>query len=154
MDGRFDAVICLGNSISLIAPAELPAAVANMAVMAAPGGTLVLHTINYPAIARRDGEPWGPVRVLADGTLLLKGFIPRDEGPWDTIFVVLRRRGDGGWERTPYRFGLHPHTRSAVVDAAERCGCKAESCLGGFRDEDPDDPASADLVYVFRLPAG
>lgn len=159
MDGRFDAVLCLGNSISLTAPAELPSIVANMAAMVAPGGALVLHTINYPALARRSGEPWGPVRVLDDETLLLKGFIPRDEGPWDTVFVVLKRRDDGGWERTPYRFELHPHARSAVVDAAESCGCTAEGCWGGFGQgegggEDPDDPASADLVYVFRSPAG
>jgi SAM-dependent methyltransferase len=159
MDDRFDAVLCLGNSISLSAPADLPSIVANMAAMVAPGGALVLHTINYPALARRSGEPWGPVRVLDDGTLLLKGFVPRDDGPWDAIFVVLRRLEDGRWDRTPYRFGLHPHERSAVIDAAERCGCRAESCWGGFGHgggggEDPDDPASADLVYLLRKPAG
>jgi hypothetical protein len=94
------------------------------------------------------------VRELADGTLLLKGFVPRGKEPWDVIFVALKQMGGGRFERRPYRFQVHPHDREALVRAAGNAGLALRSLHGGFEGEDPADGASADLVYVFTNPSG
>lgn len=147
----FDSVLCLGNSIALIPAEELPAAMANMAGMLRHGGVLVAHTINFPLLAGRAEDPWGPVRQFDDGTLLLKGFVPREGSPWDVIFISLKpgdERGTMG--RSVSRFQVHPHSREAVVDASEQAGLATLGIHGGFAGEAPDDPRSADLVYLFR----
>jgi SAM-dependent methyltransferase len=149
-DPPFEGLVCLGNSICLAAPAEMPSALENMARLLAPGSFAVVHTINYPALARREGDPWGPVRRLADGTLLLKGFVPRGEQPWDVIFVALKPGAGGAWGRETFRFRLHPHSSAALEDAGSKVGLRLEALHGGFQGEDPADGASADLVYVFR----
>ncbi len=148
-DHPLDGVVCLGNSISLIPPEGLKKTLGAMARLLGSGGILVVHTINYPMLACRKGDPWGPVRELADGTLLLKGFVPRGENPWDALFVALRRERDG-WTREPFRFSLHPHRRDQVEKGARDAGLEVENVFGGFAGERPDDAGAADLVYVFR----
>jgi ubiquinone/menaquinone biosynthesis C-methylase UbiE len=145
----FDGVICLGNSISLVSPDAVEKTLGEMARLLGSGGILVVHTINYPMLAGRKGDPWGPVRELADGTLLLKGFVPRGEDPWDALFVALRR-GEDGWTREPFRFSLFPHRREQIEKSARGAGLDVENVFGGFAGEKPDDTGAADLVYVFR----
>jgi len=147
----FEAVFCLGNSIALIPGSELSSALANMALLLGMGGRLVAHTINFPNLARRGDEPWGPVRRLEDGTLLLKGFVPRGLDPWDVIFISLEpQEGAAPPVRTVSRFQVHPHTSEEVVAAAESAGLVLRERHGGFAGEEPDDFRSADLVYLFE----
>jgi len=149
---RFDSVICLGNSISLIPPGELDVVLANLAGLLVDSGVAIVHTINYSTLAARPEQPWGPVRVLENGDLLLKGFVPQTGGPWDALLVALDRSdsGTGKWRRRVFRFQLYPHVRDAVERAGRRAGMVLEACYGGFRQEPAEAATSADLVYVFR----
>jgi len=149
-DRLFDGVLCLGNSLSLIPPDNVPEAFENMAGLVGPGGVLVVHTLNYPALAARKEEPWGPVRKAPEDVPLLKGFVPHDGGrPWDAIFIRLGRKS-GSWKRKVYRFLLHPHGRDALEAAARDSGLVFDELFGGFAGENPGDPRSADLLYLFR----
>ncbi len=147
---RFDGIVCLGNSLALVDGNELPRALENLSAILSPGGVLVIHTINFPMLAARDEEPWGPVRGLADGSLLLKGFVPRGGDPWDVLFVHLARAEEEGWTRRTHRFRLFPHTRDSVASGAARAGLELIELAGGFCGERPDDTRSADLVYLFK----
>lgn len=148
--GRFDAAFCLGNSISLVEPGEaLRKAVQGFSALLEPGGLGVMHTINYPVLAERAEEPWGPVRVLEDGALMLKGFIPRAQGPWEVVLILLEMDDKNRWQRRPVRFNVHPHDRADLEEAAQAAGLTLLDLKGGFTGEDPSDPKSSDLVYLF-----
>ena len=147
---RYDAIVCVGNSLALVDGDELPRALSNLAGLLSPGGVLVLHTINFPRLAARDEDPWGPVRCLADGSLLLKGFVPRGAEPWDVIFVSLSHDERKGWTRKTHRFRLFPHATGAIEKGGLRAGLEMAGLFGGFCGERPDAEGAADLVYVFK----
>jgi len=56
VEGPFDAILCLGNSLPhLLEPADLDAAFAGFAGLLAPGGIVVLGLLNYARVlARRE----------------------------------------------------------------------------------------------------
>lgn len=149
--GVFDAALCLGNSLSLVPPGPaLARTFLGLASLLKAGGLLVAHTLNYSALAARDRDPWGPVRTLPDGTLLLKGFLPRASGPWDVLFIALASGGeDGEPVLEPVRFPVHPHGTETIQATAAAAGLAMESLHGGFRGEPPEDPRSADRIYLF-----
>jgi 2-polyprenyl-3-methyl-5-hydroxy-6-metoxy-1,4-benzoquinol methylase len=150
LEGAFDAALCLGNSIALIEPGPLlTQALAGLAGLLDRGGRLILHTINFPMLAARSGEPWGPVRMLDDGSLVLKGFIPRTDGPWEVVLLLLEKGDESGWKRRIARFQVHPHSRNVLEAAASDAGMRLERVTGGFGGESPEDPDSADLLYAF-----
>jgi hypothetical protein len=120
-----------------------------LASLLKPNGLLILHTINYPMLARRKEDPWGPVRDLADGSLVLKGFFPRIPGPWDGLLMLLEKKKEGTWVPTPVRFELHPHNPGEIQNAGERSGLVLKAISGGFEGQHPEDPESADLLYEF-----
>ena len=117
--GVFQGVLCLGNSLALLPVEELPGALRNMARLLAPGGVLVAHTVHFDALARRGGEPWGPVRRLPGGART-----PRS----GRRFL----RGGGG-RRTLGGSGLYLHAVSrasaALIRAARfsSAGCSART---------------------------
>ena len=146
----FDAAICLGNSLSLVEPGEaLKKAFDGLSRLLKSAGLLVVHTVNYPMLALRNEPPWGPVRILEDDSLVLKGFIPHEQGSWDVVLIHLLPKSDGLWERKPVILKVHPHNSQAMEDAAAKAGLFLQSTWGGFAGESPDDPRSADLVYEF-----
>jgi SAM-dependent methyltransferase len=145
----FDALLCLGNSLSLAAPRDLPAVLENMAALLTGTGIAILHSLNYPMLACRGSEVWGPVRKLEDGTSLLKGFIPRGDDPWDVLFVALTPAEGKEEKPRSCRFQLYPHAQASVAAAARQAGLNLANLHGGFQGEEPADAASADLVYVF-----
>ena len=148
LDAAFDAAVCMGNSISLVGGGEdLEAALTGLGSLLKPSGLLIVHSINYPMLAKRRDDPWGPVRVLEDGTLILKGFIPRPAGPWDAVMIRLARDEKGRWQREPIRFELHPHIPSDMESAAREAGLSLTAVHGGFGTGASEDPKSADLVY-------
>ncbi|MFH1999830.1 MAG: class I SAM-dependent methyltransferase [Planctomycetota bacterium] len=147
----FDAVICMGNSLSLVAPGkELEQALRGIAHMLRPSGMFIAHTLNYPMLAGREEDPWGPVRILTDGSLLLKGFIPCHEGPWDALFLWIEKQVDTKWVSHPTRFKIYPHTVPDLMKAAAQAGLIFRSVAGGFKNESVNDPGSADLLYEFE----
>jgi SAM-dependent methyltransferase len=148
MEAAFDAAICMGNSISLAGPGkDLEVALSGLGSLLKPSGLLLVHSINYPMLAKRREDPWGPVRVLEDGGLILKGFIPRQSGPWDAVLIHLAKDEQDNWQRHPVRFELNPHSPSDLKNAARGAGLSLKAVQGGFESEAPDAPKSADLVY-------
>jgi SAM-dependent methyltransferase len=145
--GRFDAALCLGNSLALVpAGPELEQALQGLAGLVKPGGIVVAHTINFPMLARRGKDPWGPVRVLDNGDLVMKGFLPQSRDRWDALLIHLERNASGAFDRRTVRFTLYPHTPEQMRAA----GLVRKALHGGFSGESHDAPASADLVYLFQ----
>ena len=152
--GAFDAALCLGNSVALVPPGgALKAALSGLCGLVKPGGGLIVHTVNFPMLARRPADPFGPVRKLVDGSLLIKGFLPREGDSWDVLFLRLTKKPAGGWIPEPVRFQVHPHGSAEMESAGKAAGLCLDALRGGFNNEPPDAPDSGDLVYEFtRLP--
>ena len=144
----FDGVICMGNSIALVPPGRaFQEALDGLAALLRPGGTMLLHTLNFPMLARREDEPWGPVRTKGMGFLVLKGIIPRESGPWDVVLVTLEQDDRFRWHREVARFEVHPHSEVDIRKGARKAGLTVTEVQGGFAGESPREPRSGDLVY-------
>ena len=130
---NLDAVLCLGNSLSLVPPGkELQKVMFGLSELLRSEGVLILHTLNYASLSEKKSDLWGPVRVLENGSIVLKGFIPHRDKAWDVILVHLERSSDGAWSRNPCRFEIHPHGVRDVKEAAARAGLTFKRSSGGF----------------------
>jgi glycine/sarcosine N-methyltransferase len=144
----FDAVLCVGNSLSMVPEGEVAASLSGLGAAVRPGGVLVLHVLNALAFAERRLR-FLPLRAQArDGHTVLfqKIYEPRDDG-LGVHFLVTEQGTDGAWRsgvdssllanRPPERLG-------ALLAAA---GFRRLEQFGDY-DGGPLRPDSTDLVIV------
>ncbi|MDD5555988.1 MAG: class I SAM-dependent methyltransferase [bacterium] len=148
-DDRFDAVICTGNSLSQLASlGEVGEAVAAMAAVCRPGGTAVLHILNYrpilerPAVAR-------PVRIVgAQGRreFFQKIFIP---GPAGVEALMVRvAEEDGGWRSSVSGGTLLPIPEEELGARVRAAGFDILARNGNYAGAPFDAAGSADLILT------
>ena len=144
----FDAVLCVGNSLSMVPEEELEASVQGLAAAVRPGGILVLHVLNALQFAERR-PVFLPLRARKrEGrhVLFQKVYEPREEG-LGVHFLTIEERPDGTWQtsvdsglianRPPERIrGL---LKAAGFDRLDTFGDYAGAAL---------DPTSTDLITV------
>jgi SAM-dependent methyltransferase len=149
--GAFDAVICVGNSLSLVPDtAGLRGALRGMLAALRPGGVCVAQVLNLWRL------PEGPttwqkckrLRLSDRGVLLLKG-IHRVGGK--AYIDVLEIDPQGSAERSRFDsrtfLGLEPE---ALQRAAEAAGADDVRFYGSFEREPYERDASPDIVMMAR----
>jgi glycine/sarcosine N-methyltransferase len=149
----FDAVICTGNSLPLAgSPDALRAAVKSMHDVMAPGGLLVLHTLNYGLIAEGASAYEGPrARYVDDREILFLKIFRKVRRLCDMDIVVLEKQA-GEWKRA------ETHARVWAVEQAEleamvtAAGFERLQVWGGYEPKPFDPAASRDLILVARKP--
>jgi SAM-dependent methyltransferase len=95
---RFDAVICVGNSLSQLPDlAGVKDAIRNFASVCRPGGVLALHVLNYRSLLKKEmvAQPLRVVGVEGRREFFQKIFLPRVKGV--DVVTVHGRECDGGW---------------------------------------------------------
>jgi SAM-dependent methyltransferase len=146
---RFDAVVCVGNSVACLdSTADLDAAVSRMAAHLSPGGVLVLEPWFFSAkflagrvdghLHRRDGRVVAQLtRFAAEGERIRM----------DARFVVADETGFDEFDET---LSARAFPRSAYEDAVRRAGLEATFVRGfTWADGRPTAPG----LFVGTRPA-
>ena len=120
-EAPFDALLCLGNSLSHVLNAEaLQAAVDDFAQLLRPGGKALIHLRNLPLAAVK-GERWLPLRAetAADGTdwIFQRLYDFEPDGRIAFHFVVLHRPPGQPWQRRIERTHLRAWTQPELATA-------------------------------------
>jgi len=152
-DERFDAVVCVGNSLTLAPTDEdVAQAVREMHAVLNPGGICVLGIFNWDLLARV-GVRIMPASVATRGgeeVTFLRVFHHR--GDRIDLNIVVMSRKNGGVETrvlAAHQRPVGPERLSAYLESA---GFSSVETFSGY-DRKPFDPATSDnLLVVARKP--
>ena len=147
VDGPFDAVLCLGNSLPhVLEPAELGAAVGGFAGLLAPGGVVVLGILNYARILARGERVVGVTRRGQAEYLRFYDFL--DE--LVRFNVLTMRWTDRGCQHELAGALLRPYTRGDLDAVLGEHGLRQVEHYAGMGFEPFDEAESDALVVVAR----
>jgi glycine/sarcosine N-methyltransferase len=151
LDGQFDAVTCLGNSLPhLLTDDALAAALADFRALLRQGGILVLHNNNYDAILdHRDRFMPLAARHTPDGHKLFVRFFdfPHEPGPLAFNVVVLSQEPNG-WTMEVNSTKHRPVRRRDVEALLIGAGFSAPEMYGSFAGDPFDEDRSDNLIAV------
>ncbi len=148
VDKQHDAVICMGNSLPhLLADEDFDAALAGFRKMLAPGGTLVLHVLNYDAILEQQDRLVGANRSGELEFVRFYDFLP--DGLLQ--FNVLRLQWSGAdCSQSLQSTILRPYRHDELRTALTRHGYADVAAFGNLRMGPFDQATSGSLVMVAR----
>ncbi|MBP7866750.1 MAG: class I SAM-dependent methyltransferase [Acidobacteria bacterium] len=150
---RFDAVVCLGNSLTL-APtdADVARALWQMHGMLRPGGIAVVHIFNWDKLARERLRIMPATASALDGheVTFLRVFHHRGDRI-DLNIVVVTREGERVQTRVLTAV-QRPVGPGRLVGLAREAGFRRLETFAGY-DRRPFDPESSDqLVLLASVP--
>jgi SAM-dependent methyltransferase len=151
---RYDAVLCLGNSLPHLLTGEAVArALADFAAVLRPGGLLVVQNRNFDRVWALRERFMGPqTHREGDREWLFVRFYDFHEDTLTFNMVRLRRTSDG-WSQDVEATELRPIFRDDLAAALDAAGFSPAGYYAGY-DGAPFDPAtSGDLLAVARLGA-
>ncbi|WP_238472975.1 class I SAM-dependent methyltransferase [Desulforamulus profundi] len=134
IDGKFDAVICIGNSlVHLLTDKDIVTALTQMKERLYHGGTLILQTINYDRILK------GSITQLPDivnnqaGIIFTRQYDFRPDGLIDFKTTLIKNGSDGsqrslGSGQVP----LRPITKAELENFLHAAGFDDIEIFGGF----------------------
>lgn len=157
--GPYHAILCVGNSIATQdSRARLDAFLSGAARLLAPGGRLILQSLNFARFAGRE-RLYQPVRSgFVDGreTLFLKvvdvpsaslGETPRR----GRIDIVVMQRQEDAWTSAVQEGRISCWSQEEVDESLRRAGFTPMDWYGDHEDAPYDPSASVDLICVARL---
>ena len=155
--GRFDALLCLGNSLPhVLSPAELAAAFADFAACLRPGGLLLVQNRNFEAILAAR-QRWMEPQPYQEGDkewLFIRFYDYLPGGLIDFNFLTLQRSAGGTWGQSHTTTRLRPQTAQELLAAVAAAGFDKIETFGGM-DGSPFDPAaSPNLILTARKSVG
>jgi glycine/sarcosine N-methyltransferase len=147
----FHVIVCTGNSLPLAgSPEGLRQAIKSMHDVLAPGGVIVLHTLNYAMIAEGGNVYEGPrVRQVEDREILFLKVFRKIRHQCDLDIIVLEKQA-GAWKR------LETHARAWALEQPELetmvsgAGFVRLQFYGGYEPKPFDPAASRDMILVAR----
>lgn len=148
---RFDALLCLGNSLPhLLTPADRAAALADFAACLSPGGLLLVQNRNFDAILERRERWMEPQSHRAgDQEWLFFRFYDFDPGGALTFnLATLQREGTGAWQQKIASTRLWPVTREELTAALSASGFDNIVCYGDMAGAPFDQTHSPNLVVT------
>jgi 2-polyprenyl-3-methyl-5-hydroxy-6-metoxy-1,4-benzoquinol methylase len=149
---RFDAVLCLGNSLPhLLSQAALVEALEHMRARLHPGGVLILHNLNYDLRVKKQPRFFA---ASGDADALVWRFA--DYGPEYITFhtALFERKAEGeNREKTSWSAQVNstlqrPLLEKDLDEALARAGFKEIRHFGGLDGSGFDREKSGDLVIV------
>ena len=146
---RFDAVICVGNSLSqLPALSDVENAIRNFATVCRPGGVLTLHVLNYRSLLKSEMVAQ-PLRVTgAEGRreFFQKIFLPRVRQV--DVVTVHGREGDCGWGSQVTRGVLLPIDADDLLRLVTDSGFSRLEARGDYSGAPFGGESSWDLILT------
>jgi hypothetical protein len=155
LGNKFDAVLCLGNSLPHVSSAAaVDATLVDFAGVLNPGSLLVLQNRNFDGVWARQERFMAPQAHREGGHewLFLRFYDFHDDRITFNM-IRLRRIGDK-WEQTVESTELHPLFRDEMAPALARAGFDDAIYYGGCDGSAFDPAQSGDLIVVARKANG
>ncbi|TLN25331.1 class I SAM-dependent methyltransferase [bacterium] len=150
---RFDAVLCLGNSLPhAVGPGALEAALGDFAACLPAGGLLLLQNRNFDALLgahERWMEPQSH-REAGREWLFLRFYDYLPSGLIQFNVVTLTREGGAAWQQHVDSSLLRPLVQADLAAALPAAGFSQVEWFGGLSGDPFDAAASANLVVLAR----
>jgi SAM-dependent methyltransferase len=148
---RFDAVLCLGNSLPhALTPGELAAALDDFRACLRAGGLLLIQNRNFDAVLA-DQERWMPPETHRESETewLFLRFYDFDPDDLMTFNMVrLRRERGEDWTQQVTSTRLWPLTREELTQALRMAGFEGMACYGDLQGAPFDAASSPNLVVT------
>ncbi len=152
---RFDAILCLGNSLPhLLSQAELSAALSDFAACLKPGGMLLIQNRNFDAIMAEHNR-WMEPHSHTEGEVewIFHRFYDFDPDGLITFnMVTLKKTGDGNWSQQVSASRLRPLLRDELTTALTSAGFTSLEIYGSMTGASFNPQTSSNLVIVARYP--
>jgi SAM-dependent methyltransferase len=149
--GRFDALLCLGNSLPhALTVADLRSTLADFAAVLRSGGLVLIQIRNMDAVVARR-ERWMPLqqRAAADGReWLFVRFYDFVDDLLTFNVVTLERKGEEPWREHVHSTRLYPWRREQLVSALGATGFVDVTCYGDMAGGAFDELTSGNLVLA------
>lgn len=123
VQGRFDAVTCLGNSLPhVLTDEDLDLSLSSMFDVLLPGGVLIIHNHNYDRIMQLKARFMPPTSARKDGEehLFLR-FFDFEDDLLNFNMLSLKKR-NGQWEMFPDSTKQRPLTKRLLEEHLEKSG--------------------------------
>jgi hypothetical protein len=160
LEGEFDAVLCLGNSLPHVLTEEsLRETFIDMAAVTRPGGLLFVQIRNMDAVLDQRSR-WMPLQARREDPLagnvghewlFVRFYDFNGDGSLTFNVVALERSDPGGvWEQQVDATRLWPWRRGQLVEALEEAGFIDVVSYGDMTGAPYDRESSGNLVLVAR----
>ncbi len=149
--GAFDAVLCVGNSLSLAPDIDTARrAVRAMLDSARAGGVCVIQVLNTWSLPEGPmiWQKTQPVRHEGCDHILLKGIRRAGSRSWiEVVDLALGGQSIDRWSESTCLLGLEADD---LISAARTAGASRVVVFGDYRRTPYDQTASQDLIVVAR----
>lgn len=149
MQGSFDALLCLGNSLPHILTAnDLSAALVDFAGCLRPGGLLFIQNRNFDAVrAKRDRWMEPQTATQGDEQWVFERFYDFEpDGLIRFNIVTLKRTGNTAWRSEVSSTHLYPQTEAELKAALQLAGFTRVQSFGSMQGEPFDPGSSGNLI--------
>ncbi len=149
--GRFDALLCLGNSLPhLLEDEEIQSFFrGGRKALRKEGGLLILQTVNYDRVLGKEDYHLPPIERKDKGLRFTRRYEPRLDGLLDFHTELRLERGGETLSRRN-RVPLRPLTRKELESFLEDSGFAAPSFYGSFRFGPWDREGPATILVAGR----
>ena len=161
LNGSFDALLCLGNSLPhVLDTAQLAAALQDFAACLRPGGLLLIQNRNFDCNSVADGNPvaviaqrerWMEPQSHQEGDaewlfLRFYDYLPDEKINFNV--VTLKRTGAEGWKQQVTTTPLRPIIQAELSQALEKSGFEQIVGYGNMAGAPFDPKSSGNLVVT------
>jgi len=150
--GPYDLALCLGNSLSLLEDdTQLMQTFRSIRAALAPGGLLVVQTLNYGKSVLLQARHRVEQRT-ADGLDIVaaKVFVP--VGDVTLLSITFWARGPEGLKVVNEAAVLRHISSGEMEDAARQVGLEVIQICGDFAGRPYEPEESTDVIVVFKAP--
>jgi glycine/sarcosine N-methyltransferase len=148
---RFDALLCLGNSLPhILTESELAAALDDFAACLQPGGLLLVQNRNFDAVMAQ-GERWMEPQSYREGQnewLFLRFYDFGGDGLLTFNILTLRRAGQGDWKQEVTTTRLRPLRQADLTGPLSAAGFQNVQFYGNLGGAPFDPFTSSNLVFT------
>lgn len=150
LDGKFDLVVCLANSISGVGTKDLlNQSLRNFKRVLRPGGTLVLQALNYASMTEGDIFP---IKATQQGKVGYLRFARRRGSKLELVIIRLDfSTKPFGFE--PFTHEFDPFTPTVLQEAVRKSGFGRIARYGNLLMSAPYGKKSRDLILTATKPS-
>lgn len=152
---RFDAVVCLGNSLPhLLTDEDLAAGLAGLTSVLRPGGLLVLHNLNYDKRWREQPRFFAVNSSYVNGreVLVWRFADYHVDAQRITFHIAVFEKSDSDWSVNVISTPQRPLFRADLERRLGEAGMTQITAYGNLAGEPFDPKESPDLVITARKP--